>query len=89
MWSEVLAADAFAFMQQNGGLTLENGQAFRDTILSKGNSKEPMQQYIDFRGQEPTVEALLQRRGLTARKLINSWFRTIKEDRAGSVLFGI
>lgn len=69
MWSEVLAADAFAFMQQNGGLTLENGQAFRDTILSKGNSKEPMQQYIDFRGQEPTVEALLQRRGLTAPKI--------------------
>ncbi|KFZ28836.1 dipeptidyl carboxypeptidase II [Pseudidiomarina atlantica] len=65
MWSEVLAADAFKFMQENGGLTLENGQAFRDTILSKGNSKDPMQQYIDFRGQEPTVDALLERRGLT------------------------
>ncbi|CAB0150344.1 Dipeptidyl carboxypeptidase [Pseudidiomarina piscicola] len=66
MWSEVLAADAFKYVQQNGGLTLENGQAFRDAILSKGNSKDPMQQYIDFRGQKPTVEALLERRGLTA-----------------------
>lgn len=66
MWSEVLAADAFKFVQDNGGLTLENGQAFRDAILSKGNSKDPMQQYIDFRGQKPTVDALLERRGLTA-----------------------
>lgn len=65
MWSEILAADAFAYMQEQGGLTLENGQEFRDKILSQGNSKDPMQQYIDFRGQEPTVEALLKRRGLT------------------------
>ncbi|PTB89582.1 dipeptidyl carboxypeptidase II, partial [Pseudidiomarina aestuarii] len=69
MWSEVLAADAFAYMQEQGGLTLENGQKFRDTILSKGNSKDPMQQYIDFRGQEPTVDALLERRGLTTPKV--------------------
>ncbi|RUO65072.1 peptidyl-dipeptidase Dcp Metallo peptidase. MEROPS family M03A [Pseudidiomarina planktonica] len=65
MWSEILAADAFAYMQEQGGLTLENGQEFRNKILSQGNSKDPMQQYIDFRGQEPTVEALLERRGLT------------------------
>lgn len=65
MWSEVLAADAFKHMGNNGGLSLENGQAFRKEILSKGSSKDPMQQYIDWRGQEPTVEALLERRGLT------------------------
>ncbi len=69
MWSEVLAADAFKFMANRGGLTLENGQALRDAVLSKGNSIDPMQQYINFRGQEPTVEALLERRGLTAPKL--------------------
>ncbi|MEA3588792.1 M3 family metallopeptidase [Pseudidiomarina sp. 1APP75-27a] len=69
MWSEVLAADAFKYVQESGGLTLENGQAFRDAILSKGNSKDPMQQYIDFRGQKPTVDALLERRGLTAPKI--------------------
>lgn len=69
MWSEVLAADAFEFMGNNGGLSLENGQEFRSKILSQGNSKDPMEQYIDFRGQEPTVEALLKRRGLTTPEI--------------------
>lgn len=64
LWSEVLAADAYAFMKQSGGLTATNGASFRDKILSRGGSKEVMQQYIDFRGQEPGVEALLIRRGL-------------------------
>ena len=64
LWSEVLAADAFAYMQAHGGLTRENGQRFRDTILSVGGSREPMDAYKAFRGNEPTVEALLKRRGL-------------------------
>ncbi|MFZ4080113.1 MAG: M3 family metallopeptidase [Pirellula sp.] len=64
LWSEVLAADAYAFMKQSGGLTATNGASFRDKILSRGGSKEVMQQYIDFRGREPGVEALLIRRGL-------------------------
>ena len=64
LWSEVLAADAFAYMQAHGGLTRENGQLFRDTILSVGGSREPMDAYKAFRGSEPTVEALLKRRGL-------------------------
>ncbi|RUO78901.1 dipeptidyl carboxypeptidase II [Idiomarina tyrosinivorans] len=64
LWSEVFAADAFKYMREHGGLKLENGQAFRDNILSKGNSKDPMQQYIDWRGQEPSIDALLERRGL-------------------------
>ena len=64
LWSEVLAADAYAFMKQSGGLTTTNGASFRDKILSRGGSREVMQQYIDFRGQEPGVEALLIRRGL-------------------------
>lgn len=64
LWSEVLAADAYAFMKQSGGLTASNGASFRDKILSRGGSREVMQQYIDFRGQEPAVEALLIRRGL-------------------------
>lgn len=64
LWSEVLAADAFAYMQAHGGLTRENGQRFRDTILSVGGSREPMDAYKAFRGSEPTVEALLKRRGL-------------------------
>ena len=64
LWSEVLAADAFAYMQAHGGLTRENGQRFRDTILSVGGSREPMDAYKTFRGSEPTVDALLKRRGL-------------------------
>ncbi len=64
LWSEVLAADAFAYMRERGGLTRTNGQAFRDQILSKGGTREVMKQYIDFRNQPPTVEALLIRRGL-------------------------
>jgi peptidyl-dipeptidase Dcp len=64
LWTEVLAADAFAFMGTQGGLTRANGDKFRELILSKGNTIEPMQQYVNYRGQEPTVDALLRRRGL-------------------------
>ncbi|AXR05965.1 M3 family metallopeptidase [Salinimonas sediminis] len=64
LWTEVLAADAFAYMQDNGGLTQDNGSQFREEILSKGNSEDLMQNYVDFRGQKPEVDALLERRGL-------------------------
>ena len=64
LWSEVLAADAFAFMQSQGGATLENGSKFRAEVLSRGSSRDPMESYKAFRGQEPTVDALLRRRGL-------------------------
>lgn len=65
MWSEVLAADAFEFVQSRGGLDIEIGTFYRNTVLSRGGSRDPMQIYIDFRGQEPSVDALLRRRGLT------------------------
>ncbi|WP_337841453.1 M3 family metallopeptidase [Rheinheimera sp.] len=64
MWSEILAADAYAFVQQQGGLKLENGINFRKNILSIGDTKDPMEAYKAFRGQEPTTDALLIRRGL-------------------------
>ncbi len=67
MWSEILAADAFAFMQQNGGLNIENGIEFRNKILAVGNSRKPMEAYKAFRGQEPTTDALLIRRGLKTK----------------------
>jgi peptidyl-dipeptidase Dcp len=67
MWSEILAADAFAYVQQQGGLKLENGQNYRKHILSVGNSRPPMESYKAFRGQEPTTEALLIRRGLKTK----------------------
>ena len=64
LWSEVLAADAFAHMIANGGCTPANGDLFRKEILSRGGSREPMESYKAFRGSEPTVDALLIRRGL-------------------------
>ncbi|RUO30110.1 dipeptidyl carboxypeptidase II [Aliidiomarina sedimenti] len=64
MWSEILAADAFAYVQSRGGLSRENGNLYRRAILETGNSRPPMESYIEFRGQEPTTEALLIRRGL-------------------------
>ena len=64
LWTEVFAADAFAHMTEQGGLTRKNGDNFRKEILSKGNSRDLMQSYIEFRGQKPTTDALLKRRGL-------------------------
>jgi peptidyl-dipeptidase Dcp len=64
LWSEVLAADAFAYMIAHGGCTSENGNSFRKEILSRGSSRDPMESYKAFRGTEPTVDALLIRRGL-------------------------
>lgn len=64
LWSEVLAADAFAHMMANGGATRENGDRLRNEVLSRGSSRDPMESYKAFRGQEPGVDALLIRRGL-------------------------
>ncbi|WP_299803232.1 M3 family metallopeptidase [uncultured Shewanella sp.] len=64
MWSEILAADAFAYVQTQGGLNREIGMKFRKTIREVGNTVAPMDAYKAFRGQEPTTEALLERRGL-------------------------
>ncbi|WP_340676523.1 M3 family metallopeptidase [Paraglaciecola sp.] len=64
LWTEVFAADAFAHMQKNGGLTRKNGDEFREKILSIGNSKDLMESYVGFRGQQPDTDALLKRRGL-------------------------
>lgn len=68
IWSEVLAADAFAFMQEHGALRRENGDRFREFILSKGGSAEAMELYKQYRGQEPDVKHLIKRRGLETDK---------------------
>jgi peptidyl-dipeptidase Dcp len=64
MWSEILAADAFAYVQSQGGLKRDIGMKYRKTIREVGNSVPPMEAYKNFRGQEPTTDALLKRRGL-------------------------
>jgi peptidyl-dipeptidase Dcp len=63
-WSEVLDDDAFEWFKEHGGLTRANGDAFRAGILSRGNTVELSQLYRDFRGKDPSVDALLENRGL-------------------------
>ncbi|MBY6017872.1 M3 family metallopeptidase [Halomonas denitrificans] len=68
LWSEILAADAFAHIRDTGGLTRERGELFRDKILSMGNTQDLMETYKGFKGEEPTTEALLIRRGISLAK---------------------
>lgn len=63
-WSEVLDADAFALFQKKGIFNQDVAQSFRDNILSKGGTINPMMLYKRFRGQEPTIDALLIRNGI-------------------------
>ncbi|MGJ7033057.1 peptidyl-dipeptidase Dcp [Niabella hirudinis] len=63
-WAEMLDHDAYAWFKENGGLKRENGQRFRDMILSKGNSEDLAAMYKAFRGKEPSITPLLENRGL-------------------------
>jgi peptidyl-dipeptidase Dcp len=63
-WSEVLDDDAYAWFREHGGLTRENGDRFRDMILSRGGTVDAATLYRNFRGRDPNVEALLEERGL-------------------------
>ncbi|MDP3180806.1 MAG: M3 family metallopeptidase, partial [Bacteroidota bacterium] len=64
-WAEVLDADAFSVFQEHGIFDRATADSFRKNILEKGGSEHPMNLYKSFRGQEPTVTALLKRNGLT------------------------
>lgn len=64
IWSEVLDADTVEWFKENGGMTRENGEHFRATLLSRGGSEDAMQLFHDFRGRAPDVQPLLIRRGL-------------------------
>ena len=64
-WAEVLDADAFSVFKKNGIFNKETAQSFREKILEKGNTADPMELYIKFKGSEPTVSALLERTGIT------------------------
>jgi peptidyl-dipeptidase Dcp len=67
IWSEVLDADSVEWFKQNGGLTRKNGDHFRDTLLSRGGSKDAMLLFHDFSGRDPYIQPLLERRGLTVK----------------------
>ena len=64
IWAEVLDADAFQAFKENGLFDRETGLRFRENILARGGSEEPMTLYRRFRGKDPSIEPLLERRGL-------------------------
>ncbi|KAG4065672.1 hypothetical protein HA402_007372 [Bradysia odoriphaga] len=64
IWSEVLDADTVDWFRENGGLTRDNGDRFRERLLGVGGSKDPLEAYRDFRGRDADIEPLLKRRGL-------------------------
>lgn len=64
IWSEVLDADTVEWFKSHGGMTRENGDHFRETLLSKGGSEDAMQIFSDFKGSGPDIQPLLERRGL-------------------------
>ena len=69
-WAEVLSADAFAAFEEAGleddTAITQTGRRFRDTVLSLGGSRHPMEVFVSFRGREPSTQALLRHRGLVS-----------------------
>ncbi|MAP80389.1 MAG: dipeptidyl carboxypeptidase II [Aequorivita sp.] len=63
-WTEMLHHDAYNWFENNGGLTRENGERFREMVLSKGNTISLEEMYQDWRGSEPKIEPMLKARGL-------------------------
>jgi peptidyl-dipeptidase Dcp len=66
LWSEVLDHDAYAWFKAHGDLTRANGDRFRQMILSKGSTEDTAAMYRAFRGQDPSVEPLIEARGMKA-----------------------
>jgi peptidyl-dipeptidase Dcp len=64
LWSEVLAHDTYYWFKEHGGMTRENGERLRRMVLSRGNAEQVDAMYRAFRGHEPSIEPLLQERGL-------------------------
>ncbi len=64
LWTEMLDNDAYSWFEENGGMTAENGQRFRDMILSRGNTLDYNKMFLDFRGHKPDITPMLKNRGL-------------------------
>jgi len=72
IWSEVLDANTVKWIKENGGLKRENGDRFRRTLLSRGGSEDPLEQFRKFTGGDPLIGPLLERRGLTGDSPTNA-----------------
>jgi peptidyl-dipeptidase Dcp len=64
IWSEVLDAETVGWFKENGGLSRANGDFFRSELLSRGNSRDPLESFRAFLGRDAELEPLLKRRGL-------------------------
>lgn len=64
MWAEVLDTDGFELFKEKGVFDPETARKFRENVLEKGGSVDPMTLYVNFRGSEPKVDALLRKHGL-------------------------
>lgn len=64
LWAEVLSADAFARFEEEGIFNPTTGQDYLQEILSQGGSAEPMELFVNFRGREPSINALLRHKGI-------------------------
>ena len=65
LWTQMLADDGHQWFVEQGGLTRENGQTFREAILSRGNSTDLAELYRNWRGHDPRIEPMLENRGLS------------------------
>ena len=65
-WAEVLSADAFSAFEETGIFNRDTGNKFLNSVLEQGGSREPMELFVEFRGREPTIDALLRHSGLAA-----------------------
>ena len=65
-WAEVLSSDAFSLFEEKGIFNRETGKAFLTTILEKGGTEDAMDLFINFRGREPSIDALLRHNGIAA-----------------------
>lgn len=66
LWTQMLADDGYQWFVEQGGLTRENGQKFREAILSRGNSTDLAELYCQWSGRDPKMEPMLKHRGLSA-----------------------
>ena len=66
LWTQMLADDGYQWFVEEGGLTRENGQKFREAILSRGNSTDLAELYREWRGHDPKIEQMLVNRGLSS-----------------------
>jgi peptidyl-dipeptidase Dcp len=64
IWAAVLDSDAFQVFKEKGLFDKETAYSFRKNILERGNTEDPMKLYVRYRGQEPSIEPLLKKRGL-------------------------